>query len=72
MNPLTRGIGWALLLSAILYFSYGVAYHVGYTNGYASKKCELHNCMEHVIKYGSCNTGRTSNYPMKANYKGVK
>ena len=45
-----RGIGWALLLSAIIYFSYSVAFYIGYNRGIASVTCGQAQCMEYTLK----------------------
>jgi len=51
MNNILRALGWAILLSACLYFSYGALYYLGYNHGYASKVCDRLACFEQIVKY---------------------
>lgn len=46
-----RCLGWAFLLSAFLYFSYSVAYYIGYNRGHSAKICDRLACFEHIVKY---------------------
>jgi hypothetical protein len=66
------GIGWSVLLCAILYFGLGALYYYGYKQGQASVKIDRTVCMAEIVKYSKCEPNLNKKvYPQKANYKGV-
>jgi hypothetical protein len=46
-----RGLGWAILFSALIWFTLAGIYWIGYKHGYADRQCNLAACMSEVIKY---------------------
>jgi hypothetical protein len=58
----------AIFIVAVAYFGGRALYYKGYNTGVESVKCELHQCMSHVIRYSKCD--KTSNYPKLSNYRG--
>jgi hypothetical protein len=46
-----RGLGWAILFSALIWFTLAGIYWIGYKHGYSDRKCDLAACMSEVIKY---------------------
>jgi hypothetical protein len=55
---MVKAILWGILICGTLYFSYGIAYFIGYDRGMKSVKIDKAVCMSEIIKYSNPGRGR--------------